>query len=671
MGIADDCFRFLIENDSLQTDQIHELLTKIKTHVIHEGILPTNLDAIIKYLCETRSISISTRILLIKDALIPNGKVPNSTVHVTLRHLGIRSLSTLNKTETPKALQAELCKWLIHAYIYMEDVTIFERTYSHWLQLWQLDYLQQWITYILFWSTSKRFVKPWRMRFITTVAENSGYSNARACSTLLLEKFYCLVPSDQIYGAIERLKCNKRRLNTLKVQIWDTEFISNWASIVEHSGGASKFIFQSLAQELEKQLISDSQQEIHLGKKKSSRKISVEKVGTLERLAAVFENLAIPKDLDELFNIGDESSLVFLATVDPHHNLWNRVSEWFMLKIDAASIHGVTASYRHLIFRPLLVASLLNQQHCKIRHLSKASFGELIMQIVDTSDCCCLEAPKELRSAPNFEIGRFYYSCRKLLFQTLVMAEKQEVKLDTITDIEFIVSCITEDLTKHISSRHLTTTLRLLVIALRELAGSNIDNRILSLFLLPQKALDTMMISSDPVMLNTVCSYFILTKDLVDTLLNEKRMIGAQNKNVFDLINYLWHIKPGCDLPMFKVPKKFIQCFLSKPSSDQSNAEVDVTFGILSIPALAFPSRVALRGLEDALTSRVRFDKTLSESSFSVFKQAHAGDWLDTISSFHELMLMILGKLRYHDAYGDIARFLYTHMRNIADNGVS
>ncbi|CEP60431.1 Ctf3p LALA0_S01e10726g [Lachancea lanzarotensis] len=674
MGIADDCFRVLIDNKSLRTDQIHELLTKIKTHVIKEGISTLNLDAIIGFLCETLSISISTKILLIKDALLPNGKVPRSTIYAILRRLGVRSLSTPNKSETPRALQTELCQWLVHVYIYMQDVTVFEDTYSHWLQLWQLDYLQQWITYLLFWSTTKPLVKPWRMQLITKIADNTGYSNAKACATLLLEKFHCLVPNRQINDAIEHLNCNKRRLNTLKRQVWDLEFMSKWASIVEHSHGVSQSTLQNLVQELDNQLANCSQQDIPSIKRKSLTKIAVHNIGTLERLAASFELLTLPNDLEELFRNSDESSLVFLATLDPHHKFWSRVSEWTRLKFYTASIHANMVSYRQSIIRPLLVAELLNPQPSTLQHISNISWiddlREFMLHKTGTPELDSLEKLKGLRLAPNFETGHFYNRCRTLLYRIHVLNKRRQINPEIFRLLKFIISCIAEHSSKHIGNRHLTTTSRLLVIVLCELACYDNDKRFFEICLLPQAALDSMMISSDPVVLNTVCSY-LSSKSVMKGLCDEKSIAEARNKSILDLINYLWRNKLGHGLPTFKIPEDFIRRILEVPGSDLPNAELELMFGILNIPALAFPARVALEGLEDALTSRVHFNQRLSEKSYSDFTQAHPGDWLDTISSFHELKLAILGKLRHHDAYGGIAKFLYIYLHDITDSGSS
>ncbi|SCU94382.1 LAME_0F07250g1_1 [Lachancea meyersii CBS 8951] len=673
MGIADDCFNVLLQNKSLRTDQIHELLSKINRHVTEEGISASNLNGIIDFLCENSQISTSTKGFLIKEALIPNGKVPRSTVYAILRCLGTRSQSTPDKLETSRVLQTELCKWLVHVYTYMDDYTVFEETYSEWFQLWQLDFLQHWITYLLFWSTTRHLVRPWRVRLLSSVGANSGYSNAKACATLVLEKFYSLVPDTRIYDAISQLKCNNRRLKTLKRPLWDEVFISRWNSIVKRSYGLSGPPLYSLFEKLSNQLsLSGVERKSHSSETDSGKMVPLNSVVTLGRLAEKLEYLMVPIDVEDVIKTKDQSCLAFIATLEPSDKFWRRLSQWIQLKLKLNSISADTASCCQSISTALITATFLNHEmslnlsllddvNFKFEELSTYKTSEMA-----TNTCSNLEA---VRNNPqHYKESHFYHMCRHSLFKNWLLNEEGTGGEEALSCIAFIVSCLSEDMRKSIPSRHLSTTFRLLMIVLDRFPLDRFSDSSLGSCLLPTETVNAMMICSDPIILDAVSAYLVTSRRILGAFSNNDGLADPLNTNLKDLSNYLWSNNFKGDNHVFRIPKGFIRCMISALSTQYSDADVQQMFSVLNIPSLAFPCRVALRTLEEAFTSRVRFNMRLTKKTFTEFKKANSASWLDDVTSFRELILAILRLLRQHEAYCNVAKFLYTYVRSISKN---
>ncbi|SCV05935.1 LANO_0H18426g1_1 [Lachancea nothofagi CBS 11611] len=677
MGIVDDCLQFLIEGSNLTTAQIHELLTKINTNVNNEGISTRLINPLIDFLCDTSFISVSTKIYFIREALLPNDRIPRDTVHRIIGRLGIRSLSTPFRKETPRAIQSELCRWLVHVYIYMEDVAVYEETFSIWFQLWQLDFLQKWITYLLFWSATTSLVKPWRIKFLALVGNKGGYSNAKTSAALLLERFSTLVPNRAISAEILGLKCNVRRLSTLRRGAWDEAFLANWSCVLDILNRLQRSAFYDLIEEL-KSLLSfgEPKKEGSTMTTRRNNAVSLNDVDTLEKLAQSFELISIPKDIEAVVTSRNRCSFVFLATVDAGIEFWKRVSQWCVLQQGLYTLGGEFPFIDKLTMGGLLSAYTLNrdkdsQSFCSVKE--PPTEIEIICNLASPvlSDITCKRITFARNKVRDLGNCRFYSMCRSVLAKLYILSKGAPGIMESpllFEALNHIKSFITEDMRERPSDRHVTATLRLVVRILSNFSSVKLREDFAASVLLSKETVNISILSTDPLAIGVMSEYLILSKNIIQACSKNQEVIELHNAHVLDLTNYMWRNKVAGGGTIFEIPLVFVRRMMQNLTFGDSGPESKSWFTVVNIPALSFSSRCAVNKLENALSSKSHFSNVLTEKSFNDFKRK-VGDisWLDTISSFYELKVAILGMMRHQEMYKNNSRFLYAYLRSLAD----
>ncbi|SCU88810.1 LADA_0E12178g1_1 [Lachancea dasiensis] len=655
MGVVDNCLHLLIHAHELDTTQIHEILTKIHASVNREGVSAELLDQFIVFLCETSRISVSTKIFLVREALLPNGKIPDSTVHTVIKYLGVTNFSTSQKQETPRSLQTELCKWLVHVYLYMEDVSVFERTYSVWFHLWSLDYLQIWITYLLFWSTSRYLAKPWRMKVHISVGNNPGYSNSRATATLLLHKYYNIHRHSSIARAITNLKCNARRLKTIQQSFWDHVFLIKWCFVLELSNSISSASFHVLVNELETKLRCQPSKEW------DDKPIPLKSIETLENLSQHFGKISFPNDIDAILTKRDRNSLVFLATADSTNDLWDRVLQWFQLKQNyqpsKGRLHESDVRYRH----GMMAAWILNPK-CLSSPIIIQSEERGPSNILMLLGLLC-----KFEMVENIANSMTHMQCRGILAMICTFSKGLDVERAAMY-FSAIKDFLEQEAFCDLHDGNLAVTFRLFVKVLRERIATTNSTVLSDSWLFSQKFLTKLIISNDPILLDSVSEYLILSREGV---VNSSRAEVSEMHNtiILDLTNYLWRNKLSKVGSMLMLPTCFIRILADIVFQVNSHVSEKRCFNLLNIPALSFVGKKAVERLEDALGSEARFHGAISEKGFLSFKLKVGTDkWLDTITNFYELKLAVLAKIRYEDAYGNISLFLYTYLRSLTNS---
>ena len=207
--------------------ELKALLKKVYSIVPRHGISPMMIAPFIDFLCTTQLISTATKISLIEQYLIPNGYLGRDVVATIFKHLGTPTIYTEKTNKIPvKYVQIALCRWLVHVYFLLPE-TQDELTLSTWLQLWQFDYLQKWITFIIVWSTRSNLdIKTWKVNLLLKIAKNNGYVNSRTNSTLILRKYLTVLNhSIKVSNTMDEINCSESDLKELQDLQWNFEFI--------------------------------------------------------------------------------------------------------------------------------------------------------------------------------------------------------------------------------------------------------------------------------------------------------------------------------------------------------------------------------------------------------------------------------------------------------------
>lgn len=684
MGIVDDSLKKLIRSKELSPSDIYECLECVRANISVEGVSVTLIDEVIGYLCETTAISTSTKILLIREALLPNGPVPSSTVYTVLKQLGVKTLSMPLKREVARDIQVELCKWLVHVYIFMEDISIYEKTYSMWFQLWQYDFLQTWITYLLFWSTNRRLAKDWRVSYILRVSSKNGYTNCKALATLLLQKFKLVMQNEKAEEAIKKIQCNNGRLKTLKHDFWAPRFLENWSSVLETCGCMSKVAFFDLVKDLTTQLSFEAAE---IDQKVDTQDIvTLNSTVNIETLAENIESFKVSKDIERLLTTRDRTIFVFLATLDQADPFWSDLEEWCTIRLKLLLFRGRENTEKEkLVTRAILTACLLVPKDLntlvaisdKVEELQLADWYPLsdpycsavFILTGNTSEDSALE--RIVNARQNFKGKKFYAFCQNLLSEIYFscdMPNCHERAGAYSKTIKYILTLLHEDVLRLLPDRHITLTFRLVVKLLSRLGDQGVFDALLSSSYPSKHVLNILMASSDPIALSSLADFLIVSQKIVMATGKDKRLVRLHNHCVLDLSNYLWRNKMNSTGTLFGVPTLFFRNVINGLNQFNSEFKSKSWLTLLSIPAFSFYSMKAVKSFEEASSSKVSFKGPLTEINFDTLRRTtKTSDWLDTIATFQELKNAILAHMKYHGAYKEIPEFLFSYVRSLTD----
>ncbi|KAM3163865.1 Ctf3p [Lachancea thermotolerans] len=685
MNTVDESFKELISYSKHSPLEVSACLSRIHSTVCTEGVSASVLDDVIVFLCESPLISVSTKVYLIHEALLPNGPVQSSTVFTILSHLGVRSFTNPHKRETHPDIQIELCKWLVQVYVLVDDVTVFSKTYSIWFQLWQFDYLQKWVTYLLFWTTTAEAVRPWRIQWLLETSLNTGYSNSKALATLLLEKFNIARPSQAIVDAISSVHCNRRRLKSLEFDSYDESFLSTWSKVLDHSRCISMPAFFDL--------ISDHRSQIHLVATESkterlqlSQAVPLNGVETVEKLVSSYYNITPPKNVEEVLPNGDRTVMIYLALLKRRNPFWDRCLKWCELRLKSEVFASRDDPERTLETMKIVILTLALYQtdpsisdevraENRITNLlrqmatqSRFSYIALLlappMTYVETTMARELTERLQLGS----KLSAFYERCRHMLYflwASIGTLVDKSLLRKLSSDFEETLRLINEDLSSCSSNRHVNMTLRLLIkvfsfILLRYKHMPDWD--ITSFY----KLLEVLIITNDPLALCSIVEFFSKAREYVQEHSKDRSLVEIHNNAVLDVTNYLWRNKFKNNASFIGVPSDFIQKIIESLYSEDSEMSLKSWLTITSIPATSYCSLQILRSFERATASKISFTRLLTDKSYEAFKkQVSSEDWLDTIPTYYDLKLTILARMRYDRTYQNIPEFLFTFLRSL------
>ncbi|CUS20276.1 LAQU0S01e02960g1_1 [Lachancea quebecensis] len=687
MNAVDESFRELVGCSKLSPLEISELLSKIHSAVFTEGVSASILNEVIEFLCESPLISTSTKIYLVREALFPNGPVQSSTVLTIISHLGVRSFTNTRKQETHRDIQIELCKWLVHVFVLTDDVNVYLRTYSIWFQLWKFDYLQKWVTYILFWATTADVVRPWRVQWLLKTSLKTGYTNSKALATLLLEKFNVAKPSQAIVDAISSIQSNRRRLKSLEYDLYDDSFLSTWSRVLIHSKFISKQAFFDL--------INDHRQQIHIvsmrlraGELCQFPTVPLNGIETIEKLVSSYHYTTPPKNVEEVLPNGDRTAMIYLALLDRQDPFWSRCLKWCEVRLKsevlgsrndpertqetmktvmlALALYHNDFSVSDELLTENRITNLLKQTDSQSPFFHVALF--LVSPMIHVGAATSRGLAEGLR--PVSELGVFYERCRNTLYFMWacvdILADRSFLhKLST--DFENMLRLINKDSSSCSSNRHVNMALRLLVkvfsaVLLRQ---KHMPHWHISSF---YKLFGVLMISNDPLVLCSVVEFFSKSRAYVQEHSKDETLVKLHNRAVLDATNYLWRNKFQNNISFIGIPSEFINKIVESLYSEDSEMSLKSWLTITSVPAVSYCCYQILRGFEKATNSKAFFNHLLTHKGYDIFKeQVSSEDWLDTIPTYYDLKLTILARMRYDNTYRSIPEFLFTFLKSLTE----
>ncbi|AMD19908.1 HCL243Wp [Eremothecium sinecaudum] len=662
----------LTYNDSTDTDILHSTLTQIYAHCPYTGI-PTNLIIeIIPFLCNADFISISTRVYIIERCLLPRGFLPASIVLTVAKRLGIQSPQNPYKPVTPIAVQVALCKWLCHVYPIIVDANdAFKKTYAIWFQLWMFDYLQDWITYLLLWSTTSRSqIVGYRVNVLLKFGLHPGYANSRALATLLLYHYSRLNPTEQVQSSINKLKCNAKRLASVQNFPIDETFVDNASAVLSQAGAMSKELFKDVMTShldaLKLAIPSDSHGSTITG-------TAIENNLTLQQFAGQIEKYQVPVDyLSTLVGTGYKRLLLAFLSPEAKESfkIWTRIA----IQQTEAEAGQLTSIFRLLRaagdgkieFEDLLETSSFS----RLYNLRSLHLMPLVSEI-DSSPAVIKKLFAKYNSLyDKWSIDLYFFNIGLSLLLLCQAHDNRRSSFLLQIYSTFMENYVSAALVKRHSPRELILLLSPSLDASEKIpADWFAPEELASFFILP-RVIDNIMAMNDALVMSVLCKSLVVAKGRVKGLPSDNLYVKALNKCIIDMSTYLWRNKIFTESTTWGLPREFWQkitdsLYLSDPNISQRHL-----FTIPYLYPFRFVCQKLFREMEDDYSCDIRYDRPLTDDgyrSWTKHMQTNGKRWLEGVTDYDTLRKMLVLQFNEREAYYSITLFLQTYVRNFPD----
>ncbi|SCW01798.1 LAFE_0E07492g1_1 [Lachancea fermentati] len=688
MATTTSCFIELYQENELSQSRIQWLLETIYEKAPTEGVTPSHLTDIITFLCESSLLATTTKVYLIEHCLIPNDYIPSAVIYTIIEHLGASSLQTMYKLQTPEAIQIHLCKWVVHIFFLLEDTSVFEKTYSLWFHLWSFDYLQHWITYVLYWSTLKMHVRPWRVKKLALLGFKTGYRNSAALSTLILMRYQSIESQDLIADFITRLNCNARKLNTLKKGMFDKDFHHLCAGVLESNNVLSKECFDEAVRDLIRQLNSTKS---HVFEVYDKTNVSIQwsQVTTMQKLVRSIEHINIPQvDVDTLFLEDNKISRVALTMLDFEEDIWRTIEKWCQIKYKLLSKKN-EEERRQLALSISFVCLINTEVFLSIEgSLIKKSFPrdlENPLIFLSLSFVSLLIEPKSPEILKQTLITKLvstrlldsdaYVPSFTLISGNILMLLRMWIEISISHDImhvclsisNIILIMLMEDAKNFPFNRHITLTISLLLKTLKQYPIHKIRQDDLELLIIPKTIVYALMTLNDPVIISSLSEYLISSKEFLKNLEVASPYVKLLNQYVIDITNYLWRNKISNSESLFSIPVDFIKRYVATVYTEDYISNLKSCFTISGLPSFSFILFMLLRKMKN-IDCKMHINDIVFEKGYRNLKK-HNSDCslLITFPTYDTIRLAVLESMKKTVAYRGVADFLTTYLKSLSD----
>lgn len=664
------------------------------------GISSSQLIKMIMFVCNSPTLAMTTRLYITEKCLFPNEYITKEVIDVVIRQLGTATAISDSKFQVPEKIQVSLCKWFVHVFFLVSGIdgsTDLSRNGSIWLHLWQFDFLQHWITYIILWSTtSPKDVKRWKVILLGRVGSKPNYQDSQACATLILKRFESITGKSELLGrTITNLRCNRRRLKSLQDFKYDEEFIARLRIILLNhplSNFSDDVLDELLASSLEQLKCNDvtsSVQNLPFMQEEGSPLLPTL---SLAKLASQWDTIVEPLNVEPFLGGTKKAPCHFyLLSLSGQHRFWSIARKWVNMKLglvfrkaekknhnknDLFIIREVIRACE--IYDSLFLFTLNEFFNADCLTANPSGFLLLFTQLfslpVSKLDHQVFSKNAMLVMAASF----LDQSLNRLVFPSVVIAtlrvtrnqlnnESDDWVAPTFELIrsahEMLVSTFSNAIESRLTVIALMNSLKNLL-TLPQMCSRKVD---LKSIIAPPEIIRRQLISDDPLLLDACCHYltctrnFLLDKSLTNTY------VKFQNDYILDLTNYLWRNKIVESKKFLGVPSEFLRAVIDNLYLPGATAKTRNIFSITGVPALSYASVASLRRLETAQDVSVRLLGPLTEENLKAYmKSAQSDKWMKNVSGLKELKIEILRFFNDVGPYNHVATFLFTYLKSLS-----
>lgn len=660
------------------------------------GLSSSQLIKIIIFICNSPTLAMTTRLYIAEKCLLPNDSISQELINVVISQLGTATAISDSRLQVPEKIQISLCKWLVHVFFLVstDDTNALQPSNSIWLHLWQFDFLQHWLTYVVLWTTtSPKDIKRWKVVLLGRVGSKPNYRDSQACSTLLLRKFESVGgKSDLITRTIADLRCNQRRLKSLQSFRYDKEFITKLRSILLKNS-SSKFtedivdeLMASSLDQLKCLMTNEGSSIPYLDS--SAEEVPLLDTQSLSRIASQWDRIAEPLNAERfLGNVRTSPCHLYLLSLTEEHKFWNIACKWLTIQLgiffkkdnnpgDKARVQNITkvcqiyGLLKSFIIREFFTTECLNA--------NPEGFLLLFDGLLSLPSSCSIDQEKFARDAMQvLAISFLNKKMKKTIFPSIANAivmflrhsRSGESKdwagsiLDLIQNIhELLVSNLTNTIENRLTAITLVSTLKT-ILALQHQRGKYNLKYVIA----PPNIIRRQFISDDPLLLDACCYYLVHTKDFLVDKEPSNRYVQFQNSYILDLTNYLWRNKMVETKRFLGIPSEFLRAVIDNLYLPDVTTKARAPFSITGVPALSYAFIAKQRDLQSVHDTGISYLEPLTDESFRALKRSeNFARWLQGVSSLKELKIEVLRAFDETGPYNDVAAFLFTYLKSLS-----
>ncbi|QLQ80802.1 hypothetical protein HG537_0E01570 [Torulaspora globosa] len=659
------------------------------------GLSSTQLIKMIIFICNSNTMAMTTRLYIAENCLLPNDFISQELINVVISQLGTATAISDSRLQVPEKIQVSLCKWLVHVFFLFtgrDEMNALQPSNSVWLHLWQFDFLQHWLTYIVLWTTtSPRDIKRWKVVLLGRVGSKPNYRDSQACATLLLRRFESIGgKSDLITRTIADLRCNQRRLKSLQSFQYDKEFITKLRSILLKSS-CSKFTKDILDELTGSSLDQLKCLVINEGSSISTLDSSAGGVPllntlSLSRMASQWDRIVEPLNAEQfLSNVRTSPCLLYLLSLREEHRFWTIACKWLGIQLGIFFKRdknpGDTARVQNIIKVCQiygLLASFIIQEFFTAECLNANPEGFLLLfdGLLSIPVSFSINQEKFAKDAMQVVAITFLNkNMKQKIFPSITNAIVMFLRhsrfdenkngtasiLDLIQSIhELLVSTLTNIIENRLTTITLVSTLKT-ILALQHHSGKYNLKYVIA----PPNIIRRQFISDDPMLLDACCYYLVHTKEFLLDKESSNKYVQFQNSYILDLTNYLWRNKMIEKKRFAGVPSEFLRAVVDNLYLPDVTMKSRALFSITGVPALSYAFIAKLRDLQP--TREISYSQPLTDESFRALKRSgNFPRWLQGISSLKELKIEVLKAFGETGPYNNVAAFLFTYLKSLS-----
>lgn len=668
------------------------------------GLSSHQLVKMINFISHCTTLSMTTRLYIVDNCLWPNEYLSRDVINAVINQLGTATAIADFKIQTDRKIQLALCRWLVHVHFLFDpsdDLRDYHSNSSIWLHLWQYDFLQHWLTYIVVWSTtSVQDVKRWKVILLERVGSKPNYQDSRACATLVLLRFQSIVgESNLIKTAIDRLKCNARRLNTLQALEYQEKDTARLRSLLLKKS-PSKFtdkIFDELISsslDLLKSSKNTNKKTSFLSDAKSGDEL-LYNAQSLHKIAWHWDKIIVPKNVEVfLTQTAQHSYHFYLLALPKEHTFWSIAYRWVYMTLQRAfrleEAQGSDSNANVLVEDVIDTCrvhdsfiSPLSKDFFTLKNLKRGPnvFLQIFTAVLPLQ--MSFEGSTSGFEANLLEILAFSFLDGKksrlilprvvkpiiLMMGNLLRTDDpvmSHLALKILQDIQDLLLSRSDNL---IESRFESIELITVLDLIPAVNPASSSDRDLPFLISPRRLVQRLILTDDPMLLNACCNYLIRIKKYLLNKEPTNRYVQRQNDYILDLTNYLWRNKVLDARRFLNIPTEFLRIVVDNTYLPNAQSKSKTLLNITGIPALSYASIVKLHELERANHAQVHYRELINNVGFKNFRglHSHTQTWLiNNVSNLHDLKVEILKAFLSTGPYEHVAGFLITYLKSLS-----